>query len=208
MNSSLIRLSGGLAAAFSLTVAARAAVVLTINVQDPSHVTFAAVANNSAINGTLVADFNGGISLLGFFTADQSILTASPLAISGSWIGRSASFGYNEAVTYNYATQDGVVVAGKDLSIYYNVLNQGGNQDFSTSAAPFTGVSSANMTAFASGLPLAGTTGPLILGFLSSQGGEIGQWSVVPEPAETTVAVGALVGAFALLRRSRKSVSK
>lgn len=205
--SSLIRLSGTLAAAFSLTVGTQAAVVLTINVQDPSHVTFTAVANNSAITASQATDFSRGISLLGFFTSTQTI-TTSPLAISGNWIGRNATLAYNEAVTYVYSAGNGDVVPGKDLSIYYNVSGQGGTQSFVTTAAPFTGISSANMTAFASGLPLAGTTGSLIVGWNPGHGGEIGQWSVVPEPAETTVAVGALIGAFALARRSRKSLSK
>jgi hypothetical protein len=206
MKSSLIRLSGCLTTAFSLTVGAQAAIVLTINVQDPSHVTFTAVASNSAITRDLATDFSGGISLLGFFTVNQTILSAAPLAISGNWKGRNATLAYNETVTYDYSAQTGDVVAGKDLSIYNS--GGGGTQSFVTSAPPFTGISSANMTAFASGLPLAGSSGSLISGFQSTQGGVIGQWSVVPEPAETTVAVGALIGAFALVRRSRKSISK
>lgn len=208
MKSSTLRLGCCLASAFSLTLGAQAAVVLTINVQNPAHVTFTAVANNSAITANAATDFSAGIALLGFFTSDQNIVEASPLSISGNWIGRGATGGYNAAVTYSYAAQDGVVIPGKDVSIYFNPSGGGGTQNFVTSAAPFTGTSFADMSAFASGLPLAGTSGSLISGYLSTQGGVIGQWSVVPEPGETTLAVGSLVGAFALLRRSRKSVSK
>lgn len=206
--SSLIRLSGTLAAAFSLTVGTQAAVVLTINVQDPSHVTFTAVANNSAITASQATDFSAGIALLGFFTSNQNIPELTPLSISGNWTGRGATGAYKAAVTYSYAAQDGVVIPGRDVSIFFAPSGGGGTQNFVTGTVPFTGESSANMTAFASGLPLAGASGSLISGYLSTQGGVIGQWSVVPEPAETTVTVGALISAFALARRSRKSLSK
>ena len=171
------------------------AVVLTINVQDPSHVTFTAVANNSANAANVNMDYNGGITLLGFFTTDESI---SGLAIAGNWSGRNAGVSYNETVTFVYPNS--AAVPGKDLSIYYNVLNPALQAQFVTSAPPFSGSGSANMATYSAGLPTAGTSGNV---YYSFNGALLGQWNAVPEPAETMGAIGAGLIAFAWIRRTR-----
>ena len=199
MSNALFGIISGIAISTSLPTLG--AVVLIINVQDPSHVTFTATSNNSAITGNFNVDFDAGITLEGFFTVAQNITAATPVSISGNWTGRNAVFSYNEAVTFIYPNP--AVQAGRDVSIYYNqtVANQ---QQFVTSAPPFSGSSSANLAAYTAALPLAGASGNLDAAF---NGAPIGSWSVVPEPSETAFAVGLGVGAFALVRRFRSATS-
>jgi hypothetical protein len=186
-----------LGAAATTSVTSFGAVVLTINVQDPSHVTFTAVANNSAITADVLVNYDGGITIKNFFTPAQTILLGSPLAISGNLTGRNAGLAYTAAVTFVFPAP--TPVTGQDLSIYYNGAS-GNLQQFSTTAAPFTGSSSANLSTFAAGLPVAGGSGDV---YSSFNGSIIGQWNAVPEPSETMGAIGMGLIAFACIRRAR-----
>lgn len=188
-----------LAPALLLLAAAssQAAVVLTINIANPSAVVITSVANNSLATAILTVNFDGGISFRNFFTANESITLANPLEINGNWTALGASASYNEMVTF--AFNNSAVVPGVDLSIYNVDTPPQDDQNFVSSAAPFTGSSTVNMSTFTH-LPAVGTTGAVHVGFLASQGGVIGSWEVIPEPS--TALLG-LIGSLGLLRRRR-----
>lgn len=170
------------------------AVVLTIDISNPSSVVFTSVANNSLIAGNLVVDFGGGISLRNFFTQNESILAG--LAIGGDWKSRGANSPFDEMVTFVF--NNAAIVAGVDLSIYHSVLSAD-DQNLLATEAPFTGSSVVNMAGLTY-LPDVGTTGDVHLGYLASQGGVIGQWEVIPEPSAGLLG---MLGTVVLLRRRR-----
>lgn len=178
-------------------VSAQAAVVLTIDISNPAAVVITAVANNSQSAGTASVNFFGGISFRNFFSADQSIAEATPLAITGSWTAVGTTSSYNQMVTFDYGNPS--VLPGVDLSIYNSIAPNEDTQKFVTTAAPFTGSSIVNFSGFTF-LPTVGTTGDVNIGYQPSFGGVIGQWQVIPEPS--TAMLGA-IGALALIRRRR-----
>jgi len=195
-----MKLTISLALAFLTACAATAsaAVVVTIDISNPAATVITALPVNSAINGDLYVNFNGGISFLNFFTADESITVAAPLGIAGTWTAAGTASSYNEMVTFDYGSAD--VVPGVDLSIYNSLVSNADDQNFTTATFAFTGSSTVNLSGFAN-LPAAGTTGSVNLGYMSSQGGSIGQWQVIPEPASCGLAALGAVAAF--LRRRR-----
>lgn len=174
-----------------------AALVLTINISNPSSTIITVVANNSQITKDLDVNFNGGISFVSFFTANENITAASPVGINGTWTGSGTTSPYNEMVTFNYG--NAAVVPGRDLSIYNVDAPNGDTQNFTTSTAPFTGSSTVNLSSFTN-LPAVGTTGNVYIGYQSSHGGIIGQWQIIPEPSSLLIASAGLIG---LLRRRR-----
>lgn len=175
----------------------QAALVVTIDIANPAAVVITSVANNSLVAKDLSVNFYGGISFRNFFTANESITESNPLQLTGNWTALGTSASYNEMVTF--AFDNPAVVPGVDLSIYNVSAPNGDDQNFVTSAAPFTGSSTMDMSAFTK-LPAVGTTGDVNVGFLASHGGVIGTWQVVPEPS--TALLG-MIGAFGLLRRRR-----
>ncbi len=170
------------------------AVVLTIDISNPSAVVFTSVANNSQITGDLYVNFSGGISIRDFFTQNEFI---AALGINGDWKSLGAIAGFNEIATFVFG--DPAVVPGVDLSIYNSTASLADDQNLLDSKAPFSGSSITNMEAYTY-LPEVGETGDVHLGYLSSQGGVIGQWVVIPEPS---TAILSLLGVTALLRRRR-----
>jgi hypothetical protein len=181
----------------SVTASSQAATVITINIANPAAVVITGMAHNSLITKDLTVNFLGGISLRSFFTANESITEANPLSITGNWTASGTTASYSEMVTF--AFDNPTVVPGVDLSIYNAAAPNTDDQNFTTSSAPFTGSSIVNMSAFTH-LPAVGATGNVNSGFLTSQGGVIGTWVVIPEPS--TALLG-LMGAFSLLRRRR-----
>ncbi len=193
----------GLASVSLFATRALASAVLLINVSDPSNVTFSAVANNSAITGTSRVDYSDGITLDNFFTSNQSILLGNPLAISGNLTAAGTALSYNETVTFSYGNPN--PVPGVDLSIYYNTITPGANQTFVTTAPPFTGVGSADMSPYASALPAHGASGSVLMSY---QGGlVIGEWQAiaVPEPEEYAAAAGAGLALLIAYKKFRKA---
>ncbi|GAA5483089.1 PEP-CTERM sorting domain-containing protein [Haloferula sargassicola] len=181
-----------------LNCAASAALVVSIDISDPSAAVVTGLPAGSSSTGNLTVNFNGGISFRNFFTSDESITLADPLPISGDWRPAGTSTSYNETVTFVYGDPD--VVPGVDLSIYNSGAGAGDLQTFATGERAFFGSSVIDLSSF-SALPEVGTTGDVMIGFQSSQGGMIGQWIVIPEPASLSLA--ALGGGMLLLRRRR-----
>jgi hypothetical protein len=177
---------------------AHGAVVLVIDVSNASAVTITALANNSLITGALRTNFFGGITIRNFFPTNQSITSAAPLNFGGSLRSLGAQSAFNEMVTFNFPSQTGDVVPGRDLSLYNVNAPDTDLQSLTSSAAPFTGTTTVNFSGFT--LPTSGSSGDVNLGFLNSQGGVIGTYMVIPEP--DTVMLG-MLGAVALLRRKR-----
>lgn len=171
------------------------AVVLTIDISNPTVTVFTAVANNSQSNDTVLVDYGGGIAIRDFFVGNESITVANPVVFTGNWTARGTTSSYNETVTFTYGNAN--PVPARDLSVYYNVLNAANNQVFVTSAAPFTGSSTADFSDYAN-LPAVGATGDVFSDY--QNGVVLGQWVVIPEPS--TAFLGA-IGALALLRRRR-----
>ncbi len=166
---------------------------LLINIYDPSHVVITSTGANSTINVSGSSGFVMGISFLNFFTSNQSIPEAAPVAISGNWRGAGTTTSYNSMVTYVY--NNPAVQPGVDLSIYSDPTSS--TQNFMTTAAAFSGSSTVNLSAFASALPAAGTIGTITIGYQASQGGAIGSWQVISVPEPSTYAV--FTGIFALI---------
>lgn len=185
-----------LSSLFLAAGSASAAVVVTIDISNPAAVVITTTSANSAINGTQPVNFSAGISFLNFFTQNESMLAENP--ISGNWTAAGTGTSYNRMVTFVYEDPD--IAPGVDLSIYNLQAALSNNQVFSTSQAAFTGSSVVDLSAFTH-LPAVGTVGSVNLGFKSSQGGTIGQWQVVPEPASCGLAVLGAMAAF--LRRRR-----
>jgi len=174
-----------------------AAVVVTIDITDPSAAVIRSVANNSLVNVNLGVNFLGGISFRNFFTANESIPITSPLAISGNWTARGTTSSYNEMVTFAFGDQD--VVPGVDLN---GLAEDTVEQIFVMSAAPFTGSSTVDLSSFMN-LPAVGATGDIYSGFLDSQGGLIGSWQIIIIPEPSTSLLG-LVGILGILHRRRR----
>ena len=174
-----------------------AALVLTIDISNPSSTIITAVANNSQITKDLAVNFLGGISFVAFFDAIEDITVDDALQITGNWTARGTTSAYSEMVTFNYGNFQ--VVPGRDLSIYNLNASGSDDQNFLNTAAPFTGSSTVDFSSFAS-LPAAGTTGDVYSGYQGSHGGVIGQWVVIPEPSSLLIAATGLVG---LMRRRR-----
>lgn len=173
------------------------AVVLTIDISNPSAVVITAIPNPSLIDKSLAVNYSGGISFLNFFTANESIVS-SPLAITGNWKANGTSASYTEMVTFVYEHAD--PVPGVDLSIYNLAAGYSEMQSFSTSLFAFTGSSIVNFTGLTH-LPAIGTTGNVMLGYQSDQGGSIGEWKVIPEPSAVLLGALGTIGALGMLRR-------
>jgi len=190
-----------------------AAVVVTIDLTNPSAAVISSVANNSLLTVKARVHFNGGISFRNFFTADESIPITSPLAISGNWMARFANpYSYNQMITFNEVGY--VRGPGRDLEIYNGLAPDHFNQYFNTNAAPFTGSSTVDLFSFLPNLPALGATGDINVGRGFNSGFEyldeeqyngvlIGSWQIVPEPSAISLLA---VGLGIVLRRRRRTV--
>lgn len=179
------------------TAASSAAVIMTIDISNPAAVRVTAIANNAQVNGSITVNYNGGISLRDFFTAPSSIPYGNPVGISGNWKAAGAVASYAEMVTFVFESPD--PVPGRDLSIYNRTAPESDEQTFTTTSSPFTGTSTFNFSSIGN-LPAIGTIGDVNIGFMSTHGGVIGQWQVIPEPS---VALVSSLGILTLFRRRR-----
>lgn len=169
-----------------------AQVLLTVDISDPSAVTFTATglapsANDNTVSGTI------GFTLLGFLTSADDLLSTSGL---GDLEAPGMTSAYDAFAALDYA--GGVFDPGVDI----NLWGGSGVQNFSTGAPAFTGTFTIDLTAIASLLPSAGHSGTIQVGDGSETGAVIGQYQVVPEPSAvllTTLACGTVL----IFRRRR-----
>lgn len=184
-----------LLACFLLPLSMPAAVILIIDISDPSHVTFTST-NANAQNDDEDSWLQEGISLIGFFQASVEELyffdTPSGLQSPGGSFAYSTLTGINFFDPLSPDTY-------QDLSIFGSGFS---TQDFTTSARALSGSSTADLTDLQASLPAVGSTGDIYSGDGISFGGPvIGQYTVVPEPA----AIGLLAcGGMLTLLRGRK----
>lgn len=187
-----------LLASILLPFASPAAVILVIDVSDPSQVTFTAT-NANAENNDDESWLQEGISLIGFFqssVADPSLYDFD--APSNLW-SPGGNFAYTTLVSINFT--DPFSLTYLDLSIFGSGFS---TQDFSTSAPALTGSATADLSAWLAFLPAAGTTGDINSGDgVSFEGPVIGQYAVVPEPSTTGLLVCS--GLLCLARARRQS---
>ncbi|HET6407223.1 MAG TPA: hypothetical protein VFG14_05025 [Chthoniobacteraceae bacterium] len=158
-------------------MASQAAVILVIDISDPSQVTFTAT-NANAQNNDADSWLQEGFSLIGFF---QVSVTDSSLYYfdtpSNLW-SPGGSFAYSTLTSINFA--DPLSDTYLDLSIFGSGFS---TQDFSTIAPALTGSSTADLSEWLAFLPAAGTTGNIYSGDgISFEGPIIGQYTVIPEP--------------------------
>jgi hypothetical protein len=179
LNAALLLAAGVTCQSFRST----AAVVLTINVSDPSAVTWTATLANSDTTDSIAINFNGGITIENFFPSIEDVTT--PLAITGNLTPSGTSTSYDELVSFNYGS--GSVVPGRDLSVYNALVGDLDRQVFSTSVPAFTGAATIDFGGYA--LPSIGTVGNVQVGFQPSHGGTIGSWVAVPEPGGSAAAL-------------------
>ncbi|MEL6951778.1 MAG: VPLPA-CTERM sorting domain-containing protein [Pseudomonadota bacterium] len=177
--------SAGLVASMG---AASSATLLTVDVSDPSAVTF--TGTGAAADVATSVDAFVGISLLDFYSS-----VPTGFAVAGS---STLTAGTNADLL------DGEFRAGSAVNFLGSlvVLN------FTTTDAAFSGTFTVDYTANASFLPSVGTTGSIVTGdnLFQAFGDPFGEWAViapVPLPAGFPLLALGLGALYGLKRRSR-----
>jgi hypothetical protein len=179
----------------------QAAVLITVDVSDPTAVTFTATGSASQVEDSS-SSVRNGIDLLAFFSSEPSYAYGEVL---GNLTPPS-----ERGVSYNNWSIDGD--RSGNNRVHLNLLGWTGAvypapedalQNFTTTAAVFTGAGKINLSTLTTAFPAPGTSGDIIVGSgVFGSRAVIGQWTVVgvPEPASLTLLA---VGAAALLRRRK-----
>lgn len=202
------------AALIAQIASTQAAILLIIDVSDPSQVKITATAALSSGTSSLTLGYDG-ISLLNLLNSGANIPNTSVVsnlvatsnlfptqspALSGGVASR-----YTGLATFDFEGGSGTLGAGNDLGVY---MNGGGATDdsqiFTSGQQAFQGESVWNLSAYTSMLPAAGVTGNIISGYLASgndHGVLLGEYMVIPEPS--TFALGAIAASVLAIRRRR-----
>jgi hypothetical protein len=176
-----------------------ALVLLTIDVSNPSAVTFTSTTNVAGQNSVLTSNFDG-FTVENFFTATEE-LNQETVVLGNLTTTAGGGYSYDILQTFNFDANDGVFGPGNDLTIYS--FTTAGAQIFNTATRAFTGVATVDFSDEASSLPAGGTVGQIYAGYLKSGNPQyvlIGQWTVIPEPA---CALLLPLGLIPLCRRRR-----
>ncbi len=194
-------------AAFLITLAPlatiNAAVVLVVDVSDPSAVTFTAQDAASDVSSSLNRSFEG-LTIENFFTASITVSANPPRPIAGD-LTPSLGIQTNPYVgtgTFDYGNSTNFG-PGNDLSVFADNTVEN-SQQFTAGQRAFNGQAIIDFSTEAAVLPSVGSTGDVITGFDPSNTGEglvIGQWTVVPEPSSTLMLFAALIGFGSVRRR-------
>lgn len=177
---------------------AHAAVILVVDVSDPTAVVFtatAAFADNNVPN----ADSTEGIALLGFFSGNVGELD-DPLG-SGAINVLDTGTGTSSQALDQIFVGSYKGLTALDLNLY-GTGGGGFDMSFFRDKTAMTGLASADLSAL-TGLPTPGTVGSIFAGELASSK-IIGQYSVVLVPEPSTAALTAL-GLIGLASRRRRS---
>ena len=188
--------------------AARANVLLTVDLIDLSAVTITATGAAADASDSSHHDYDG-VTLTNFLTSVYST-KIGPMTLylsvnsTGSTLAQSGAFGASDPYYYAHSS----TLSGS----YVDLTLQGSpflsiTQVFDTTDPAFTGMLTLNLAFASSYMPTAGTTGDIYSGDTASSV-LIGQYAVVktaiPEPATTGLLVGAgALAAVALHRFSR-----
>ncbi len=180
----------------SFSTLSHAVTVLIIDVTNPSAVTF------TSTNGASASDSSLAVGTVGF-TIENFLInleTLPSLAVAGnlSVTRGSVLAAYDTLGTFAYGSSNTALGLGDDLSLFSSSTgnNTPSSQIFENGQRAFSGVATADFSSIASSLPAAGTTGSVITGFESSgvfdHGELIGEWTVVPEPSSSFMALAGL----------------
>lgn len=178
--------------------AARADLLVTIDITNPGAVVFTATSAAPLANGPNVPGISG-IDFLQFFITPLSDFTLGDVTPSTFATYLDSNYPYLNWNTDSYSGSN------VDLNFY---SQDGSSQRFNTTDPAFVGTATVNFTAYASYLPSAGATGQITDGNSGNASGPsrpltvLGTYQVVPEPS--TWALLALAACLPLLRRHRK----
>jgi len=169
--------------------------LLVINDADPSAVTITATGNNATVSSANTTLYDGS-EMLGFFT---SALTGD---IEGSLSSGTLTPSGTGTLPYDTYYVDNYSGGNVDLNLYYFGTgpadpNESTPQLFSTLQAAYSGTATADLSNETLFLPAVGAEGNVLSGWSGNVGVVIGQWQVVPEPANAGLAVG--LGALAVV---------
>ena len=155
-----------------------AAVVLTVDISDPTNVTLSATGNSPLLDNSSFTTYDG-ITLLSFFRSAQS---GSVNATSSTLTPNGTSQAYTSVFADNMSTSGGDRV---DLNLYADGGTEA--QNMSTLVSAFTGSAVVDMSGFSGALPVNGSIGTIHLSFYDSgvgtPGPAIGDYQVIPEPS-------------------------
>lgn len=202
------------AALLSQIAGANAAILLIIDVSNPGQVRFTATEALSSGTSSQTLGYEG-ITLKDLLKAGADIpntnVVSNLVAISNLVPTQSPALAggiatrYSGVATFNHDSGTGNFEPGNDLSMYQNGGGATPNSQVYTSGLrALSGESVWDLSAYASVLPNAGTTGDILSGYLPSGGGHgvvLGQYTVIPEPS--SIALGALAASALVLRRRR-----
>jgi hypothetical protein len=171
--------------------AGKAAVILTIDISNPSATVFSATgafAQNNDIDSTFL---NEGFTLLGFFNAPAD---GGPNYFDTSTL-------YSPGGSFAYTTLFVISISGTDLDL--NIAGSGfSTQDFSVSEPALSGIAFADMTDWLPYLTV-GKTGDILAGDLFYNTVTIGQYQVIPEPSTMSLLLASFVLLAGILRWRR-----
>jgi hypothetical protein len=177
--------------------------LLTVDDTDVSNVVITATgAFAGQASSTTIA--NEGVTLLGFFTSDETGVSATTLPNS-TLQGGGTAVSYDDFAAINFS--GGTPALDANLYVDSGNLGQGSTQTFTTTSAAFTGTWTIDLSALGvsdAALPANGATGEIFSGDANNPGVEIGTYDVVQTPEPTTVSlalVGFAITGVAVLRR-------
>ncbi len=176
-----------------LTTHAFGFVVITVDISNPSAVTFTATDNNSTIDAGL--NSIAGISLIDFLPGNTQSLDGD--VDSGSMDILDTTVGSGTRIALDrYYSENGSGYSLLDLS-FYSLTNH--NTEVSTTEPALTGVLTLDLNGLT--LPASGSSGSVTMGSRSFAGTHtFGTYNVVPEPG----AFAAIAGLLGLLYVSAK----
>ena len=166
----------------------QAAVVITIDVSNPSNVVFSATVETSSRDESSVGNISG-VSLMDFFNANTS--GSSGFTGSLAVVGVQA-FDFYDTLDAGNTMAPG---PGRDLNLSAFVA---GNMTFSMASPAFEGSSEIDFSSVASFLPAPGTVGDVRPGLGLTLTDSIGTFQVIPEPSSGLLLLAGVAGALGL----------
>ncbi len=180
--------------------AARADILVTIDITNPAAVVFTATSAAPTATGSGVPGING-IDFLQFFITPISGFALGDVTPSSFATYLDSTYPYQNWNTDSYSGSN------VDLNFY---SQKPSSQHFNTADPAFVGTATVNFTAYAAYLPTAGATGQITNGNSGNASGDsrpltvLGSYQVVPEPATWALLALGLAALLPGLRRLRK----
>ncbi|GHC07977.1 PEP-CTERM sorting domain-containing protein [Cerasicoccus arenae] len=190
-----------LIAALCLCSQLPAALILEIDVSDPSAVVFTAVPNVASANSSGYSA-EEGINLIDFFTSAVGVVNGNSLLPSALSL---------DGVVMDSFLYGDFVFSGDNLNIY--AADSSDPISIVAGEIPFSGSVTFNLSGVAGLLPLSGATGNIQGGDSTPVGSVFGQWqavgvAVIPEPSTYLMIISAVgLTGFVFYRRRRSTKS-